>query len=101
MIVVGNHLADAVTEPDTARLRGRSREEHFRRRGMGIFVEEMMLDFPRIVVAELVRERDLGERLMEQALLVALLPGPRQLQFVENAKPHLPARAADSRRRFR
>jgi hypothetical protein len=36
-------------------------EEDFRRRGVGILLEKMMLDFPDIVVAELVGEFDLVE----------------------------------------
>ena len=47
-----------------------------------------MLDLPGIVDAELVGEFDLVERVLEQALLVALVPRPRQLMFVEDAEFH-------------
>ncbi len=58
------------------------------RRGVRIFLEEMVLDFPGVVDAELVGEFDLVERLLEQPVFVALVPRPRQLVLVENAEFH-------------
>ena len=55
---------------------------------MRIFLEEMVLDLPGVVDAELVGEFDLIERLLEQPVLVALVPRPRQLVLVENAELH-------------
>ena len=63
-------------------------EEHLRRRGVRIFLEEVVLDLPRVVDAEPVGEFDLIERVLEQALLVAVVPRPRQLMFVEDAEFH-------------
>src|SRR3982074_277 len=58
------------------------------RRGMRIFLEKMVLDFPGVVDAELVGELDLIERLLKQPVLVTLVPRPRQLVLVENAEFH-------------
>src|SRR5271168_2322554 len=56
---------------------------------MGVFVKKMMLDLPRVVIAKLVGEHDLIERLVKQARLVARMPGPRQLQLIEHAELHV------------
>jgi hypothetical protein len=48
----------------------------------------MVFDFPGVVDAEPVREFDLVERFLEQPVLVAVIPRPRQLVFVENAEFH-------------
>ena len=39
-------------------------EEDLGRRGVGVFLQEMVLDLPGVVVAELVREFDLIERVL-------------------------------------
>jgi hypothetical protein len=48
----------------------------------------MVLDFPGVVDAELVGEFDLIERLLKQPVLVAFVPWPWKLVFVENAEFH-------------
>ena len=53
-----------------------------------VFLEEVMLDLPGMVVAEPVGELDLRERVLVEPELVAGLPGPRQLQLVEDAELH-------------
>src|ERR1700724_1026318 len=68
--------------------RRRAGEKHLGGGGGGIFVEEMMLDLPRVVVAEPVGEHHLRERVLEQAVLVAFVPRLRQLQFREHAEAH-------------
>src|ERR1700687_3937168 len=76
VIVFRRHQADAVAETDVfGALRAR-REEYLGRRGVRIFLEKMGLDFPGIIDTELVGEFDLIERLLEQPVLVALVPGP-------------------------
>jgi hypothetical protein len=47
-----------------------------------------MLDLPGIVEAEIVGQFHLLKRLMKEIALVALVPGPRQLQLVEHSKAH-------------
>ena len=55
---------------------------------VGVFLEEVVLDLPGVVVAELVGQLELVERILVEPVLVALLPGPRQLQLVEDAELH-------------
>ena len=55
---------------------------------MGVLVEEVVLHLPGVVEAEPIGQRHLVQRLMEQRVLVALVPGPRQLQLVENSEAH-------------
>jgi len=47
---------------------------------MRVFVAEMMLDLPGMVVAEPVGQDDLVERLLEEAMLVAGRPRLLELQ---------------------
>src|SRR5271168_221628 len=89
MVVVGDDLADAVPETDGLGARGGGGEKHFGSGGMRVFVEKMMLDLPRIVISQLIGKRDLVERLVKQARLVAGMPGARQLQLVEYAEFHV------------
>ena len=49
-----------------------------------------MLDFPGVIDAETVGQLDLIQRILEQLQLVAVMPGPRQLMFVEDAEFHGP-----------
>src|SRR6266852_6750443 len=48
----------------------------------------MMLDLPGVVVAELVGELDLAERVLQELVLALGAPRPRQLVFVEDAEFH-------------
>src|SRR5215471_2095315 len=47
-----------------------------------------MLDLPGVVVAELVGELDLGERVLQELILALRPPGARQLVLVEDAEFH-------------
>jgi hypothetical protein len=60
---------------------------------MRIFLEKMVLDFPGVVDAEFVCELDLIKRFLEQPVLGAIVPRPRQLMLVENAEFHGRSRA--------
>ena len=86
--MVGGELEDAVAEPDLLGALARGGEEGFRRRRVRIFFQEMMLDYPGVVVAELVGEFELRQRVLVEPELVALFPGPRQLQLIEDAEFH-------------
>src|SRR5262249_43268598 len=88
MIVFRRHQADAVAEPDALGALRARREEDFRRGGVRIFLEEMVLDFPGVVDAELVGELDLLEGFLQQAVFGTVVPRPRQLMLVENAELH-------------
>jgi hypothetical protein len=50
--VVGGELDDAVAETDVLGALAGGPQEHFRRRGVGILLEEVMLHLPRVVVAQ-------------------------------------------------
>ena len=63
-------------------------EEHLRLRRMGIFLQEMMLHLPRIVVAELIGQFDLGKGVLIELALVVRFPGAGKLQLVENSEFH-------------
>src|SRR5262245_24976394 len=81
-------LEDAVAETDPRRALARGAEEHLGRRHVRILLEEMVLDDPRVVVAEPVGELDLREHVLEQPILALRRPGPRQLRLVEDAEFH-------------
>jgi hypothetical protein len=57
--VVGGKLEDAVTEPDVLGALARSGEKRFRRRAVRIFLEEVVLHLPRVVVTAPICQRDL------------------------------------------
>ena len=80
MIVARDHLADAVAKADVLGQGRRAGQEHLGRGGMRVFVAEMMLDLPGVVVAEPVGQDDLIERLLEEAMLVAGRPRLLELQ---------------------
>ena len=89
MRLVGRELDDAVAEADAlGALAGRA-EKNFRRRGVRVLLEEVMLHFPRIVVAQPVGELDLRQRVLQQLVLALRAPRPRQLVLVEDAELHL------------
>ena len=78
MVVVGDHLADAVAETDALGLAGGGGEEHLRGRGMGIFLQKVMLHLPGVVEAlvrsakradlfEALRRRGAAQRLRSTA----------------------------------
>jgi hypothetical protein len=47
-----------------------------------------MLDFPHVVVAQAVREFDLGEGVLEQFVFAGRRPWTGQLMFIENPEFH-------------
>ena len=86
--MVGRELQDAVAQPDLLGALAGGRQERGGRGRVGVFLEEVVLDLPGVVVAQLVGELELGERILVEPVLVALLPGARQLQLVEDAELH-------------
>ena len=88
MVVVRDHLADAVAEPDPLRAGRGSGEEDLGRRGVRVLVEEVVLDLPRVVEPEPVGEFHLIERVAQEFVLVVGSPGLRELMFVEDAELH-------------
>ena len=47
-----------------------------------------MLDLPSVVVAQPVGQLDLAQGILIEPVLVALFPGARQLQLVEDSELH-------------
>ena len=60
MRLVGGELDHAVAEPDALGALAGGAEEHLGRGGVRVLLEEVVLDLPGVVVAELVGELDLG-----------------------------------------
>ena len=55
---------------------------------MRVFLQEVVLDRPRVVETQAVSQLDLGQRVLHQLALVVGAPGFRQLQLVEDAEFH-------------
>ena len=88
MIVTRRHQHDAVTKADVFRALRTGGEKHFRRGGMGIFLQKMMLHLPGVIDAETVGQFDLIQRVLKQLQLVAVMPGARQLMLIKNTELH-------------
>ncbi len=63
-------------------------EEHLGRGGVAVLFEEVMLDLPSVVDAEPIGQLDLGQRVLEQLQLGAVVPGPGELVLIEDAELH-------------
>jgi hypothetical protein len=88
MIVIRGHQCDAVAEADAFGALRAGGEEHLRRRGVRVFLKEMMLDLPDVVDPEPIGELDLDERLLIKTQLGFLAPGLRQLVLVKKSEFH-------------
>src|SRR5437763_16023405 len=77
-----------MAEPDALGALRAGRKEDLGGGGVGIFLEEVMLDLPGEVDADPIGELHLVERLLKQPELCAFGPRPRQLMLVENPEPH-------------
>ena len=72
--MVRRQLHDAVAEADVLRALARGGEEHLRRGGVRVLLEEVVLDLPGVVEAEPVGELDLVERVLEEPVLAVRVP---------------------------
>jgi hypothetical protein len=88
MVDPGRELHDPVSEPDALRALAGGGEEDLRGRGVRILLQEVMLDLPDAVEAGTLRHHYLLQRVLQQAPLGVLAPGPRKLVLVEEAEPH-------------
>src|SRR5687768_15303173 len=88
MVDSGRELHDPVSEPDSLRALAGGGEEDLRGRGVRILLQEVMLDLPDAVEAGTLRHHYLLQRVLQQAPLGVLAPGPRKLVLVEEAEPH-------------
>ena len=75
--MVGGQLEDAVAEPDALGALAGGGEEDLRRGGVRVFLQEVVLDFPGVVVAERVGELELGEGVLIELVLAVRPPRPR------------------------
>ena len=71
MVVAGRRQHHAVADADAPGARGAGGEEHLGRRGVGVLLEEVVLDLPDVVDAEPIGQLDLRQRVLEQAVLGA------------------------------
>src|SRR6266851_6529620 len=81
-------LHDAVAEANLFGALARRPEKDLGRRRVRILFEEMMLDFPGVIIAEPVGQLDLVERVLVELQFAAGQPRARQLQLVEDAEFH-------------
>ena len=86
--LVGGELDHAVPEADVFGALARGAEEHFGRRRVGVLLKEMVLHHPGIVVAKLIGELELIERLLQQVVFARRRPGAWQLVLIEHAEFH-------------
>ena len=86
--MVRGELHDAVAEPDALRALARGAEKDFGRRAVRVLLEEVVLDAPRVVEAQLVGELDLRQRVLQELVLAALLPRAGKLELVEDPEFH-------------
>ena len=75
--MIGGKLDDAVAETDAARALAGRPEEDFRRGGVRVLLQEVVLDLPRVVVAQPVGQLDLGQRVLQEPMLAVEGPGSR------------------------
>jgi hypothetical protein len=77
-----------VAEADAAGALRTSRQEHLGRRGVGILLQEVVLNLPDVVNAEPIREFHLRNRILNQSALGILIPGLWQLVLIEQPEFH-------------
>ena len=81
-------LDDAVAETHLlGALRHRGQED-LRRARVAVLLEEVVLDLPAVLDAELVGELALLQRVLQQRVLGVLVPGTRELVLVEQPELH-------------
>jgi hypothetical protein len=88
MVELGDADDDAVTDPDSFRHHGARGEEQLGRRTVRVLLEEVVLDRPHLIEAELVGQTHLLERVVVDGALRLPRPGTRNRQLVEQAELH-------------
>src|SRR5262249_39963047 len=88
VLVAGRRGDDAEAEADVLRALRAGGQEDLGGGRVRVLLEEVVLDLPHRVVAELVGELDLVERLLQEPLLGVSVPRPRELMLVEDAESH-------------
>jgi hypothetical protein len=86
--VIGGQLDDPVPEADATRALAGGTQEHFGGRAVRVLLQEVVLDGPRVIEAELIGQLDLGQRVLQHLVLALLTPRPGNLHLVENSELH-------------
>ncbi len=89
VIDVGRRLHDAVADTYVLGALAHGGEKYFRRRGVRVFFQEMMLGGPDIVISALIGKNRLFQRVLQQRVLGIASPRPGELMFVKTAKFHV------------
>ena len=79
---------DAVADADLLRDHGAGGEEELGRRAVRVLLEEVVLDGPHLVEAQLVGQPHLLERVLVDRALGLARPRPRHRELVEEAELH-------------
>ena len=77
--IIGGELDDAVSETNVFRALAGGTEEHFWRRRVRIFLEEVVLDLPGEIEAEAIRQLELVQSVVMERPLGVGLPGAGDL----------------------
>ena len=88
MVVGRRREHHSVAEADPPGVARAGRQEHFRRGGVRILLQEVVLVLPHIVEAQPVGEFHLLQGLVEQVVVRLLFPASRQLVFVKQSEFH-------------
>ena len=88
MLVAGRDRHDPEAQANVAGALARRAQEDLGRRRVRVLLEEVVLDLPHVVQAQAVGQLHLLERLGDQALLGAVVPGAGELVLVEDAEAH-------------
>src|SRR5262249_49021996 len=88
MIESRRHQHNAMAEPDALGTLGAGREKDFWRRGMRIFLEEVVLHLPSKSDTKAVSQLHLVERLLKQFEFGTFGPWAGQLMLVEDPELH-------------
>ena len=86
--MIGRELDDAVAQADLLGPLAGGGQENLRRGGMGVLLEEVVLDLPGVVVAEPVSQFDLVQGVLEELVFAALVPRPGELVLIEDPELH-------------
>ena len=88
MVVAGRGEHDPMPEPHLGGALARRGQKNLGRAGMRVLFQKVMLHFPHVGEAELVRQLDLVERILDQLQLALFLPRPWKLMLIEKSKSH-------------
>src|SRR5437763_8788179 len=94
--MIGRELKDAVAQAYPLRPLAGGGQKDLGRRGMGIFLQEMVFDLPGVIVAKAIGQFELVECMVIEPPFVIRTPWARQLHFIEDAELHFRALPAVS-----